>query len=54
MYNTQTNYPNYMPVPTTVSLQLFFINTAQDLNLLPAVSMILLTPEISLSGMHMK
>ena len=36
MYNTQTNYPNYMPVPTTISPQLFFINTAQDLNLLPA------------------
>lgn len=36
MYNTQTNYPNYMPVPSTISPQLFFINTAQDLNLLPA------------------
>lgn len=36
MYNAQTNYPNYMPVLPTISPQLFFINTAQDLNLLPA------------------
>lgn len=36
MYNTQTNYPNYMPTTQMANPQLFLINAQQDLSMVPA------------------